>query len=137
MQMSRLASSLSERPKSTLPSQPLVNPKKSNQAYEIQDPQINQCNVVHTLRSGNKVDTQISKPKSSIQIDPTLASTSASSSKSAPQTSNKDTAAKEVHKPVALFPNRLRNNNKNTHMEKILEMFNQVKLNVPLLDAIQ
>ena len=23
------------------------------------------------------------------------------------------------------------------HMEKILEMFNQVKLNVPLLDAIQ
>jgi len=31
----------------------------------------------------------------------------------------------------------LRNNNKNIHMEKILEMFNQVKLNVPLLDAIQ
>ena len=29
------------------------------------------------------------------------------------------------------------NNNKSMHMEKILEMFNQVKLNVPLLDAIQ
>ena len=56
MQMSQLASSLSERPKGTLPSQPLVNPKNSNQAYEIKDPQINQCHVVHTLRSGKKVD---------------------------------------------------------------------------------
>ena len=31
----------------------------------------------------------------------------------------------------------LKNNNKNMHMEKMLEMFNQVKLNVSLLDAIQ
>jgi len=35
MQMSQLASSLSERLKGTLPSQPLVNPKNSNQAYEF------------------------------------------------------------------------------------------------------
>ena len=51
--------------------------------------------------------------------------------------SDKDIAAEEVHKPVAPFPNRLKNDNKNMHMKKILEMFNQVKLNVPLLDAIQ
>ena len=35
IQMSQLASSLSERPKSTLPNQLLVNPKTSNQAYEF------------------------------------------------------------------------------------------------------
>ena len=51
--------------------------------------------------------------------------------------SDKDTATDQVHKPTTLFPNRLRNNNKNMHIEKILEMFNHVKLNVPLLDAIQ
>jgi len=56
MQMSQLASSRSERPKGTLPSQPLVHPKNSNQAYEIQDHSINQCNAIHTLRSGKKVD---------------------------------------------------------------------------------
>ena len=56
MHISQLASSLSEKPKGTLPSQPLVNPKNSNQAYEIKDPSINQCNVVHTLQSGKKVD---------------------------------------------------------------------------------
>ena len=48
--MSQLANSLSERPKGALPSQLLVNPTNSNQAYEVQDSQINQCNVVHTLR---------------------------------------------------------------------------------------
>jgi len=36
--MSQLANSQSERPKGTLPSQPLVNPKNFNQAYEVQDP---------------------------------------------------------------------------------------------------
>ena len=135
--MSQLASSLSERQKGTLPCQPLVNPKNSNQAYEVQNSQINQCNVVHTLRSEKKVDNQVYQPKSPIQINPTPAFTSDSSSQSAPQTSDKDTAAEQVHTPVAPFPNRLRNNNKNMHMEKILEMFNQVKLNVSLLDAIQ
>ena len=102
----------------TLPSQLLVNPKNSSQAYEVQDSQINQCNVVHIFRSRKKVDNQISKPKSAIQIDSTSPSTSASSSQSTPQTSNKDTATDQVHKPIAPFSNRLRNNNKNMHMGK-------------------
>ena len=41
VQMSQLASSLSERPKGALPSQPLVHSKNSSQAYEVQDSQIN------------------------------------------------------------------------------------------------
>ena len=41
VQMNQLASSLSERPKGTLLSQPLVNPKNFSQAYEVQDSQIN------------------------------------------------------------------------------------------------
>ena len=40
VQMSQLANSLNETLKNTLPSQPLVNPKNSNQAYEVQDSQI-------------------------------------------------------------------------------------------------
>jgi len=83
------------------------------------------------------VDNQVYHPKNSIQIDPTSTSTSAISSQSAPQTSDKDNVTNQVHKPVAPFHNRLRNKNKNMHMKKILEMFNQVKLNVPLLNAIQ
>ena len=104
MQMSQLASSLSEKPKGTLPSQPPVNPKNSNQAYELQDPLINQCNAVHTLRSGKKVDNQVCQQKNPIHPDPTPASTSASFSQTAPQTSDEDKAAEQIHKPVAPFP---------------------------------
>jgi len=56
VQMSQLASSLSEKPKGTLPSQLLVNPKNFSPVYEVQDSQINQCNAVHTLRFRKKVD---------------------------------------------------------------------------------
>ena len=86
MQMSQLASSLSAN--GTLPSQPLVNPKNSNQAYEIQDLSINQCNVIHTLRSGKKIDNQVYQQKNLVHTDPTPASISASSSQTAPQTSD-------------------------------------------------
>ena len=41
-----------------------------------------------------------------------------------------------MHQPIAPFPNRLRNNN-NAQIEKIRKIFNQVKINIPLLDAIQ
>ena len=52
VQISQLASSLSERLKETLPSQPLTNTRNSSQAHGAQDQQINQCNIVHILRSG-------------------------------------------------------------------------------------
>ena len=35
VQMCQLASSLSEKPMGALPSQPLVNPKNSSQAYKV------------------------------------------------------------------------------------------------------
>ena len=96
-----------------------------------QDP--NQCNLVHTLRSGKQVDNQVPMPP-----DPTQ--TSISSSFTPPPQNSKETevdkSAKQVHQPLAPFLNRLRNNN-NAHMEKILEVFNQVRLNIALLDAIQ
>ena len=41
-----------------------------------------------------------------------------------------------MHKPPTLFSNRFGSNN-NTQIEKVLEIFNQVKINIPLLDAIQ
>ena len=46
-------------------------------------------------------------------------------------------SASQVHKPIVSFSNRLKNNKQNAHMNKIIEIFNQVKINVPLLDVIQ
>ena len=52
--MSQLANSHSERPEGTLPSQPLESPRNYIQVHLVEDQQFNQCNVVHTLRSGKK-----------------------------------------------------------------------------------
>jgi len=41
-----------------------------------------------------------------------------------------------VHKPIARYPNRLKNK-QSAQMDKVCEIFNQVKINVPLLIAIQ
>ena len=38
---------------------------------------------------------------------------------------------------MVLFSNRQKNNKQNAHMDKIIEIFNQVKINVSLVDAIQ
>jgi len=120
-----------ERQKETLQSQPLPNPRNPKQANEAQDP--NHCNLIHVLRSGKQVDNQVSMPPDPAQLS------MPSSSTPSPQNSKEtevDKSTKQVHQPIAPFPNRLRSNN-NAHMEKLLEIFNQVRLNIPLHDTIQ
>jgi len=71
---------------------------------------MNQCNVVHTLRSGKKVVNQVSMPTNPIQHNQTQASTSSSFNLSKSDESEKDKAADQVHKPIVPFSNRLKNN---------------------------
>jgi len=78
VQMSQLSNPQNESQKGTLPSQPIMNPKNSQQAHLDEDQSLNQCNVVHTLRSGKKVDNQVSAPSNPIQSNHTQASTSSS-----------------------------------------------------------
>ena len=74
--MSQLADPQNERYKGTLPSQPIINPRNSQQAHLSEDQSLNQCNAVHTLRSGKKVDNQVSTSSNSIQHNHTQASIS-------------------------------------------------------------
>ena len=76
--MSQLANPQNERLKGTLPSQPVTNLRNSQQAHLAEDQSLNQCNDVHTLRSGKRVDNQVSTPSNSIQHSHTQASTSSS-----------------------------------------------------------
>jgi len=103
----------------------------------IKDQLLNQCKAGHTLRSGKKVDNQVSTPSNSIQHNDTQASTSSSPNPFKSDKFEKDKSTSQVHKPIVPFPNRLKNNKQNPHMDKIIEIFNQVKINVPLLDVFQ
>ena len=67
VQMSQLVNPKNERQKGTLPSQPIMNLKNSQQAHLAEDNSLNQCNAVHTLRSGKRVDNQVSTPTNPIQ----------------------------------------------------------------------
>ena len=88
------------------------------------------------MRSGKKVDNQVTTPSNSNQYNHTQASTSSCPNPSKSNESETDKLTSQVHKPIVLFPNRLKNNKKNPHMDTIIDIFNLVKINVPLLDAI-
>ena len=88
------------------------------------------------MRSGKKVD-KVSTPSNFTQHNHTQVSTSSSLNPSKSDESETDKSTSQVYKPIVPFPNRLKNNKKNLHMDKIIEIFNQVKINVSLLDVIQ
>ena len=74
---------------------------------------------------------------SPVIIPPTQNNPSSSSQPSTSKSNNKDKTDEQPYKPIVPFPNRLANNKTNAQMEKIRKIFNQVQINVPLLDAIQ
>jgi len=102
----------------------------------VEDQSLNQCNDVHTLRSGKKVDNQVTLPNPN-QHNHSSASTLSNSTPPKSDEFEKDKLTSQVHQPIVSFPNRLKNNKQNSHMDRIIEIFSQVKINVPLLDAIQ
>ena len=87
------------------------------------------------------MDNQVSLPLVTIQQKPNSTETSTSinsnSTTSESVENEKEKSAEKAHKPIVPFSNRLKSNKSNAQMEKILEMLNQVKIDVPLLDAIQ
>ena len=48
-----------------------------------------------------------------------------------------ETFAERLYAPLAPFPNRLKPKNNTAQMEQMRKIFNQVKVNIPLLDAIE
>ncbi|XP_074374216.1 uncharacterized protein LOC141714604 [Apium graveolens] len=150
VQMSQLANTICEREKNKFPSQPEVNPKfpLNQRPHDV--------NAIISLRSGNQVRNRVgvdaneeenssSKPNPS-PLSPSLHHSKqpenfessetphsiAPSSKPSPDLSNE-----RVFTPKAPYPQQLISNKQSAQVDKILEVFKQVKVNIPLLDAIQ
>jgi len=103
VQMSQLATPQNERQKGMLPSQPIMNPKNSQQAHLAENQSLNQCNAVHTLRLGKKVDNQVSIPSNPIQYNHNQASTSSNPKSSKSDESETDKSTSQVHQPIVPF----------------------------------
>ena len=97
------------------------------------------CKVVTTLRSGKVVDKTIQTKEPTQESQSELVREDEVSDKpNVPNTNDIDGEPEEdkaTHVPPAPYPHRLRAPKKvNSHSE-IYELFKQVKLNIPLLDA--
>ncbi|KAH9803331.1 hypothetical protein KPL71_001722 [Citrus sinensis] len=132
-QLGQLATTVAEREKGKFPSQPIPNPKGVHEVGSSSSHQHEEAKSVMTLRRGklfdNKVEVQtrkISKPASSDPVP------SQNSSPNDPEESDPP-----AYIPKAPFPQRLTKVKKGTSTGEIMEIFKQVSINIPLLDAIK
>jgi hypothetical protein len=139
-QIEQIASHLGEREKGKLPSQPVPNPK-------LQFHEGSSSNVVHglehvqavvTLRSGKQVDNQVVHPEENPAAQEGQGSRSIEKRDAEPSTlaSTIETPPRSFI-PKEPFPERLLAPKKGGKFEDILEVFKQVQINIPFLDAIQ
>ena len=127
----QIESRLNVREKGIFPAQPQPKPKTQFEVHDVQDPHMEHAKSVTTLRGGKVInkDTPInvshSKENSETKGD------------DEPSDVYNKGEEKKIYKPVAPFPQRLIALKKGVTNQDILEVFQQVKVNIPMLDAIK
>jgi hypothetical protein len=142
-QVGQLASHIGERDKGKLPSQPVNNPKACTIGSA---PNQEHAHAIVTLRSGKQVDNRVDKPKAVDEVVPAI-DLAEKEEKKSDNNEKKDVEPSTVTPPEkdltrsfvpkAPYPERLRAPKKNAQFAEILEVFKQVQINIPFLDAIQ
>jgi hypothetical protein len=142
IQVGQLASHLGERDKGKLPSQLVNNPKACTIGSA---PNQEHAHAIVTLRSGKRVDNHVDEPVAVDEVVPATDLAEQEETKS-DNTEKKDAEPSTVTPiekdltrsfvPKAPFPERLRVPKKNAQFAEILEVFKQVQINIPFLDAI-
>ena len=144
-QITKLTSSIGnlQQEKGKLPSQPIQNPQGQN-SVGVSGPSegtFEHCKAVITLRSGKVVDKTIQTKEPTQDSQSELVREDEVSDKpNVPNTNDIDGEPekdKATHVPPAPYPHRLRAPKKVNNHSEIYELFKQVKLNIPLLDAIK
>ena len=109
-----------------MPSQPVPNPRGQ---YEVTNPDrsLDEAKSITTLRYGRTINNhEIEASKKKVEEKPT------------PKESKEpETPSPTPYVPKAPFPHRLDPIKKGTPYSDILEVFKQVRINIPFLDAIQ
>jgi hypothetical protein len=143
IQVGQLASHLGERDKGKLPSQPVNNPKTCTIGSS---PTQEHAHTIVTLRSGRRVDNHVAEPEAVEEAVPAtdLAEKEETKSDNKEKKDVEPSTVTPIEKdlpssfvPKAPYPERLRAPKKNAQFVEILEVFKQVQINIPFLDAIQ
>ncbi|XP_038975731.1 uncharacterized protein LOC120106749, partial [Phoenix dactylifera] len=125
----RIEAQLNVRERGTFPAQPQSNPKGQHEVHEASSsqPKFEQVKSVTTLRSGKIINKEI----------PTEDDKSEKSIEKNDEDDNEQNDPILHHKIVAPFSQRLLAAKKGIPDQEILNIFKQVKINIPLLDAIK
>jgi hypothetical protein len=139
-QIGQIASHLGEREKGKFPSQPVPNPKaltienSSNFSHGHE-----QVQSIVTLRSGGQVDNKVGQEEEDLVMPQSKESGRDKEGEVEPSRAIptvEDPPRSFV--PKAPYPERLRaSKKKNAQFAEIMEVFKQVQINIPFLDAIQ
>jgi hypothetical protein len=138
VQIGQIANHLGEREKGKLPSQPVPNSKLQCTGESSYTHKYEHVQAIVTLRSGRQVDNQVvlheenpAKPHG--QDSGNNEKTEEEPSKVTPIVDDPPRS----FMPKAPYPERLLAPKKGGKFEDILEVFKQVQINIPFLDAIQ
>ncbi|CAN6483516.1 unnamed protein product [Victoria cruziana] len=137
--MGRMAEALGQRRvKGSLPSQPLGNPKGKGPVFVIEEPSHTDPYDVSTLRSGREYQPQPQQHQQQqpYQPPPPQHYQAQPPQQKQPSTSTTTTATPSRGATTAPYANRLVID-REVWMRDMLEMFRVVRINLPLLDAIQ
>jgi hypothetical protein len=138
-QMGQLANTLNKREEGKLPSQPVMNPKG---LYMVDEETSHQhVQSITTLRNGKLVDNQVREKKDEHnEVSETLQNDKGRQVITDTSTSA-DPSSETPYVPRALFPEWLKApshfGKQGEKIQAMMEVFKQVKINIPLLDAIQ
>ena len=144
-QITKLTSSIGnfQQDKGKLPSQTIQNPQGQNSVGVSgpSDGTFEHCKVVTTLRSGKVIEKTIQpkEPVQDFQNEP-VGDDEVSDKPHVPRADVLDGEPekdKASHVPPTPYPHRLRVPKKVNNHSEIYELLKQVKLNIPLLDAIK
>ena len=148
-QITKLTSSMGnfQQEKGKLPSQTIQNPQGKNSVgiSSPNDVTFEHCKVVTTLRSGKAIDKTIQPKEFSkettkyFQNEP-LRDDDVFDKPHVPRTDVVDVEPKKdknTYVPPTPYPHRLRTPKKLNNHYEIYELFKQIKVNIPLLDAIK
>jgi hypothetical protein len=141
MQMGQLANHLGERDKGKLPSQAVNNPKACGNSSNQEHVQ-----AIVTLRSGKRVDNKVVNPEENAEEEEQKEEGERREEEGDNQEERdaEPSTVTPVEKeppralvPKAPYPERLQAPRNGGKLEDILEVFKQVRINIPFLDAIQ
>jgi hypothetical protein len=138
-QVGQLANHIGERDKGKLPSQLVNNPRACTIGSA---PDQEHAHAIVTLRLGRQVDNRVDEPEAVPAADLAEQEETKSDDKEKKDAEpsivtppKKDLTRSFV--PKAPYPKRLRAPKKNAQFAEILEVFKQVQINIPFLEAIQ